>query len=204
MPLINIPGPGEKLRTNYALNQPPDPTLAPEIVPVVIVDDFSDPGASGRDAMGFISHTAAAGSQPVIALVANATSSRRYIIKRITAVSNSNDTLIVSFPLGVTGLVEQLTRSWKDPRGVEPGRPSLFTGAGNSAALTVTGNRIIAQIGLQTQLGTTVRLEDLGIVLQAQPPAGPSFYGRTLLLSTLVAAQGLHVTVEWNELDQKA
>jgi len=104
----------------------------------------------------------------------------------------------------VTGLTEQFTKQYKDMSGDNPGRPNMFIGGGNSGAITIGASRPISQQGLNAQLGFRINHDNLNILLQPQPPAGPTKWGRSLLLSTLINAQGLHVTVEWNELDLRA
>ncbi len=70
MPLIQSPVPARKLQEGLRLTELPDGVLAPELVGVILVEDFSAPLSDiERGCMGTEVVTAAAGQLPIVALV---------------------------------------------------------------------------------------------------------------------------------------
>lgn len=70
MPLIQTPGPGRKLQRGLRLTELPDGILAPEIVGVILVEDFSAPLSDlQRGCMGSTDVGPVAAENPILALV---------------------------------------------------------------------------------------------------------------------------------------
>lgn len=152
MPLIQTPEPGLRLSRQYGLEGPPmTPTVAPEIVPVTIVDDLSlgsqpsvqDPGYP-RPAFGSVSITAVT-NQPTIALVAPAGSGYLYNIERVLISTPTTGAITLRITT-VAGFNESDEKQFRDAR-IE-GIPALFIGSldqTNSGDIvgrfTMTGNR---------------------------------------------------------------
>lgn len=201
MPIINVPGPGEKLRQNYLLNAPPGITLAPELVPVVLVDDFSGGLELGDAAMAVVQRTGLAGSRSQILFAANRNVSRRY---RLTDfwVNCGAAVAAVTFSLvgNTTGFTQTFTKGWRDAR--KEGIPALNTLFGDSLTTTIGIQRILGTFRLNAQNVSHHFPIPIELVQRQDSPVGAAVFGRELMIECGNVNQILEVTCAWEELQQ--
>lgn len=199
MPLINSPSPGEKLRRNYNLNQPYSGALAEEVVPVVLVDDFSESIYRGGDAAaGTGKSQAVAGARSLVLFAMPQTSSRRAILSRfwvyIGAVAGTE---VTAYRVrGTTGFVGQSFKSFRDCK--IQGTPTMFVGVGDTLSTTVTQSFALwtGRIG---SVGDSYPLE-LEVELTPQPQRSDNPFGAQLMFECANNNQRIDVSASWVEL----
>lgn len=134
--IIQTIDPGRALQRLYRLQRLPDTTLAPEIVPVVVVDNLATPTPwdqpDRRPGVGYTLQVAAAGEFAIIALVAPPQVDVE--VTRVVISSTTAGTVRIRRPLAtLTGLGATSTPAWMD--GELAGRPSTFVQADSVVAL---------------------------------------------------------------------
>lgn len=151
--IIQTVDPGRSLQRLYRLQRMPDTTLAPEIVPVVIVNDLATVSPwdqpDRRPGVAYTLITAAAGEFPIIALVAPPQTDVE--ITRVVISSATAGIVRIRRPLAtLTGLGATSTPAWND--GELAGRPSTFVQADSVAALPTGRTMFLSNIAANQTL----------------------------------------------------
>lgn len=151
MPEIQTPEPGQKLQRLYSIpGNAPAPTLAPEIVPVVIIDDATkdeNPQAFSfpRPAIGALQLGASVGERNEYVLLALTGTNLLVTVHRIVISFTGQQNLELVFPTSLSGFVAVTTKAFRDTR--LGGAPSAFLGdqqnAGTTAGPVVARQRVL-------------------------------------------------------------
>lgn len=187
MPLIQTPDIGLKLFRRYRLEVQPDSVLAPEIVPVVLVDDISA-AQIGRKAYGFGDQAAVVGQLGECVLVNNSRGNTHVTAVTITSSGSPVIFDLVRPTVGISGLASSGSTSWAE--GDTPGRPTNPVGIRTVAAHPA--HRVLNRIRLDN---ASVRLP-LDYYLGVGVGAGQ----RTIAVFCQTANQIVRVSWEWTEL----
>lgn len=134
MALIQSPSIVRKLMRSLRLTSLPDGVLAPETVPVIIVEDLSDPLSDvSRSCGGAVNRAAVAGEQSHIGLI-KTSDDYDLIVTDIFLSGTANQSLEIGLPLeNLLGLTTSGESAFLDRD--TPGRPSTIIGSDTAAAL---------------------------------------------------------------------
>lgn len=193
MPLIQSPTPGRKLQRGLRLTELPDAILAPELVGVIIVDDFSAPlSFEERGCAGVAGVLATVGENSFVSLVrVGDPASYDLIITAISFSAPANTLIRVIGPSVAIAGVNISPQTGFTDRSV-PGRPT-------------------SQIGFRTQVGildgeilyeynvlpaTSYRINGLAVRLGT---TGDGIGRSAIAVSAVNANTGLNVGYEWTE-----
>ncbi len=144
-PLIQNPNIGRKLQRNLRLTELPDGILAPEYVPVILVEDASAPlSDEERGCMGMQGVGGVAAEFGLVALVrVGAPAQYDLVVTEIVVATDVDQIIQVIIPTGViTGLTTSANTTFTDLE--LPGRPTSQMGFDTQAV--IPAGRIIRQI----------------------------------------------------------
>jgi len=176
MPLIQTPGPGRKLQRGLRLTSLPDSVLAPEMVGVIIVEDFSAPLTDiERGCHGAVNRSAVAAENSLIALV-RVGAPAEYDLKVTKIFFSVQTTQIVHVRVptaGLTGLTVSANSTFTEQS--LNGRPSSQlasnTQVGIPAGRDVFLGRVmldtVIQLDVEIRIGTIGRGDDLTSIIIA-------------------------------------
>jgi len=135
-PLIQDPTAGRKLQRGFRLTTLPDSVLAPEIVGVVILEDWSDPlGDVSRGCAGTETRGAVAAQNPHITLVrVGLGNPYELVVTRLWFSSTTTQQIAIVQPSALAGQVASANTSFTDFR--LPGRPASQLGTLSQVGLT--------------------------------------------------------------------
>lgn len=198
-PLIQIPDPGEKLRQRYRLQRPYDGPLAPEIVPVVLVDDFSGDlfGGGPRAAMASVAvPTPNLGNNAqfwfTLFYGQSATIRRLYLKTNHSGTATFNLYRVDGKILGIT---EIGTKQWRNF--TYGGKPTAFL-AGSQSGTSSYGNAYLMGTRYQDPTAQGDILWDLDLYLQKEQQSDTGLTNAFFIEHSPVSV-GFNVTVEWEE-----
>jgi len=165
MPLIQDPTPVRKLQRGLRLTGLPDGVLAPEIVGVILLEDFSAPLSDvERGCRGSASAGAVAAENPLVALVrVGAPATYDLVVTEIFFTSETTQVVFVRVPTaGIVGLAVSGNSSFTDFE--LPGRPTSQLGTDTQVGVPAGRNlwegRVIANT--QVSLKTEIRIGTIG------------------------------------------
>jgi len=149
VPLIQNPSPTRKLQRGLRLTHLPDGVLAPEIVGVILLEDYSKPlGDLERGCLGSVSQAAVPAEASVSTLVRVGNPATYDMVVHGVSINTVADaTVLVRYPSqGLVGIVVTTDTQFTD-RDL-PGRPASqlgsFTGAVAISAATIWRGTILA------------------------------------------------------------
>lgn len=193
MALIQTPGIGRKLQQRYRLQELPDGVLAPEVVPVVLVDDLSAfLEETERPCLGTAFVSATVGQFSQVAYISRGTKGTYKSVLRgvLVSVGAATDIIIrrasptIAWTIFVT---ESFTRTFQE-FGVA-GLPQDFIGAAANAALEAGTDFVRVQMPANTP-----RYIPLNLSL-----AGPRFTNRAIMVAAATVNIGCRCTFYWTE-----
>jgi len=141
-PLIQDPTSARKLQRGFRLIELPDSVLAPEIVGVVLLEDWSEPlGDVARGCTGSAAVGPTAAQNPHVTLVrVGLGNPYELVVTRLWFSSTTSQRIIVVQPNALSGQAASVDTSFTD-FGL-PGRPSSQVGSLTQVGLT-TGRRLM-------------------------------------------------------------
>lgn len=184
-----------KLLRRYRLKSQPDFVLAPEVVPVTIVDDISDfPSAERRECMGRVRVTSAV-AEFSMAVIVN-TLPQRIIVTDLWWSTDDNSAVGIRRPTAaITGLTASSDKAFTDFR--LPGQPTTVLGGKTDPALTA--GRLM--YGTQPLANTPVHVQGnwelFGGPVGEVGPGGAG--SRTLVVECGSTGVGMRVAFRWIE-----
>lgn len=191
MPLIQSPGPGRKLQQGLRLVALPDAVLSPEIVAVVVVEDFSAPLSDiSRACIGSEAFGSAVAQLPIISMVrvGNPAPYDQIITKVFFSSENDQAVHVVRPSAAVVGITISDNTGFTDFN--LPGRPTsqlgFFEGS-FPAGINILQARVLAGVFYQFDLNVRMGTVD--------------GFGNALLIVGSVANTVLFGGFEWTESD---
>ncbi len=167
MALIQNPSIGRKLQQLLRLTSLPDTVLSPETVPVILVEDVSDPLlGDGRGCMGTARRNAVAAENAIVVLVrVGAPASYRLKVTKVWFSSPTTQRLILAVPTaGVLGLTPSGSTSFRDFN--LPGRPASQLGTDTQVAIPARRDLWSGLVLANTTIVLPVNI-DIGTIGQA-------------------------------------
>lgn len=176
-PLIQNPDIARKLQQGLRLTHLPDSVLAPETVPVIVVEDFSAPlGAVSLGCAGGLNVAAVAAENPMVGVRRIGTGYRAKITRAIISTPSTQIVRISAPTVALTGLAVSGETSFTDFSA--PGRPSSEllngTNVGLFAAIDLYVRRLLSNepweifMDLELGVGTDAALIITGDTVNTQ------------------------------------
>jgi len=149
-PIIQNPSTGRKLQRGLRLTSLPDSVLAPEIVGVVLLEDWSEPlGDIERGCTGAVTVPAIALENPAVTLVrVGLTNAYTFLVTRLWFSSSSTQRIRVVQPTALAGQTPTGNTAFTD-FGL-PGRPTSQLGFLNQVGVLAGRQLMVAHIVADT------------------------------------------------------
>jgi len=176
MSLIQTSVIGRKLQRLLRLTELPDSILAPDVVPVIVVEDVSDPlVGDARGCAGAAEQQPVAAEASIVSLVRVSRSYNLKVTKFWFSSPNNNQISVIATSPPLTGLTATINTSFRDFS--LPGRPSSTLGIDSLAAVPpgriLFRGRVLANelhvVEIDFDIGApddTLPLTDLSIVAE--------------------------------------
>lgn len=186
MPLIQNPGPARKLMRGLRLTHLPDAVLAPEMVGVVIVDDYSESlDELARNSAGSHNQPAVAGQQSNVYILAEV-QGQYFILDRIIVRASAATDISIIAPNVILTPLSTAKGQFRDL--ALPGRPAADMGRFSGAA--PAGIRVH-----QLHFSVDAIVLDVSYTLRLRPGEAQA----PICVSTASVNVALDVSFDWRE-----
>lgn len=189
MPLIQTSDQARKLQQGLRLTTLPDSVLAPEIVPVILVEDYSAPLLGTSNGCTGAIVVAAVAANISLAVLRRA-ASVRVNVRRVIVSTATTQQIQITMPTSLVTAAIATDKVFTDF--ATPGRPSTVFEADNTG-VGIPAGRILYRFRV---LANTTYQIDMDVLL-GHPDIAPNFF--QFMINGTIVNTDLAVSIDWIE-----